>query len=163
MKLPNLDILSNLKEKFRGMKKVRVLNTIIVILSCVTVVLFFSFMHRIFLEPSVDPYVAMTETEKPEEIIQISVLNACGVDGLASKTREYLRRRGYDVVEIGNYPEVLDQSIICDRTGDFTSAEKVAFAMGIQDSCIVTEPDSTLFIRASIIIGNDFHELKPFN
>jgi hypothetical protein len=163
MKLPNLETFSNIKTKIKGMKKVHVLNTVIGVLSCVTLVLFLSFMHRIFLEPSVDPYVNMTETNKPEEIIQISVLNACGINGLAGKTREYLRRRGYDVVEIGNYPEVLDQSIICDRTGDFTSAEKVAFAMGIQDSCIITEPDSTLFIRASIIIGNDFHELKPFN
>lgn len=149
--------------KVKKLKKVHVLNGVIGVLACVTLVLFFSFMHRVFMAPSVNPYVDDAQTNKKEEIIQISVLNACGIGGLASTTRDYLRRRGFDVVEIGNYPEVINKSIICDRTGDLSSASKVAFAMGISDSLIITEADSSLFIRASIIIGSDFHELKPFN
>lgn len=141
----------------------KLLNYIIGVLGVITIVLLSSFTHRMFIQPSVNPYVDETNAGKENEKIQVSVLNACGINGLAAETREYLRTRGFDVVEIGNYPETLNKSMICDRTGNVASAEKVAFALGINDSLIITEKDSTLFIRASIIIGNDFHTLKPFN
>lgn len=144
-------------------KKAHFVNGILTALGIFTVVLFISFLHRIFISPSVDPYVNQETTSKKKEVIQINVLNACGVDGLASKAKEYLRQRGFDVVEIGNYSEVLNHSVICDRIGDLKSADKVAYAMGIPNKAIVSQVDSSLYIRASVIIGNDFFELKPFN
>ena len=166
MNLPKMDLPKfNFVDKVKSMKKVHVLNTIIVALSCITVVLTLSFVQRIIISPSVDPYSANRVADEAidGEKIQLTILNACGISGLAAEARDYLRNRGYDVVEIGNYPEVINNSIICDRTGNNDSANKIAFAMGIPDSLIVSDTDSTLFISASIIIGEDFHTLKPFN
>jgi len=94
------------------------------------------------------------------ESIQVNVLNACGEKGLAGKTRKYLRNNGFDVVEIGNYNLELEKSIIIDRLGDKRSALKTAYALGIEDSLVYSNIDSSLFIRATVIIGKDFKMLK---
>ena len=132
-------------------------------LASVVALMFFSFMHRVVVSPPVDPLVENERNNQEEKAIQVSILNACGVSGLAAKTREYLRQRGFDVVEITNYPEVLNKSVICDRLGNPDTAGQVAYAMGISDSLIISKIDSGLFVNASIIIGNDFYQLKPFN
>lgn len=157
-----INIWGDQMNKFK-LKKAHFVNGILATLGIFTVVLFISFLHRIFISPSVDPYVNAGSSSKKKEVIQINVLNACGVDGLASKAKEYLRRRGFDVVETGNYSEVLNKSVICDRVGDLKSADKVAYAMGISNKSIISQVDSSLYIRTSVIIGNDFFELKPFN
>jgi hypothetical protein len=94
------------------------------------------------------------------ESIQVSILNACGVDGLASKARTYLRKRGFDVVEVGNYYREMDRSIIIDRIDDLRSAYKSAYAIGISDSMVYSNPDSSLYLRSTIIIGKDYQNLK---
>ena len=73
--------------------------------------------------------------------IQVNVLNACGEDGLASQARRYLRARGFDVVEIGNYKETIEKSRVVDRLGDIRSAQKLAYTMGIEDSLIHRDID----------------------
>jgi hypothetical protein len=41
--------------------------------------------------------------EQPAEIIQLNVLNGCGVTGVADRFTDYLRAHNFDVVELGNY------------------------------------------------------------
>lgn len=96
------------------------------------------------------------------ESIQVNILNACGEDGLASKARKYLRKRGFDVVEIGNYPGLLKKSIVIDRLGDRRSALKTAYAFGVNDSLVYKNIDSTLFVRNTLIIGKDYNNLNAF-
>lgn len=96
------------------------------------------------------------------ESIQVNILNACGEDGLASKARKYLRKRGFDVVEIGNYPGLLDKSVVIDRLGDRRSALKTAYAFGVNDSLVYKNIDSTLFVRNTLIIGKDYKNLNAF-
>ncbi len=132
-----------------------------------SVIVFFmlsSFISRMVLEPpvdsSIDPNIVKSTAQ---EVIQVNVLNACGEKGLAGKVRNFLRSRGYDVVEIGNYEPALDKSIVIDRLGDPNSSKKVAYALGVNDSLVYSEIDSNMFLRASVVIGKDFFELKPFN
>lgn len=97
------------------------------------------------------------------EVLQVEVLNSLSTNGLASTVMIYLRNRKFDVVRIGNYPEK-DQtkSFIIDRLGDSNSGIHLAKALGIADSLIKIDIDSTLFLRCSIVIGSDFRNLKPF-
>jgi hypothetical protein len=53
--------------------------------------------------------------------------------------------------------------MIIDRVGDFASAKKVAKALGIADSLVTTKIDSTLFVRTTIVLGQDYPKLLPFN
>ncbi len=146
-------------------KKSKLLNVILISLLSVVIVFFtVSLLIRIFVGSGIDPTIDENiERLSAEEVIQIRVLNACGIKGLAAHTRDYLRDRGFDVVDIGNYKKNVEKSFIIDRLGDLSSSEKVAYAMGIKDSLIVTKIDSSLFLRCSLILGNDYLTLKPFN
>ena len=135
---------------------------LISILSLIVLLMLTSFVMRIS-NPVVDSSVDSDKRITNEEKIQINILNGCGVNGLASRTNEYLRTYKFDVLEVGNYPENIEKSIIIDRLGDMESAKKVAYAVGIPDSLIFTRIDSSLFIRTSIVLGNDYEKLAPFN
>lgn len=136
---------------------------IIGVLAILVTVMSTSFVLRIAVAPpvsaSIDNAIAKSTAQ---EVIQVNILNACGVSGLASKAKEYLRARGFDVVEIGNSDELIQNSMIIDRLGDAQSAKQVAYALGIQDSLVVSRIDSNVFLRATIMIGSDFRKLKPF-
>lgn len=122
-----------------------------------------SFVSRMFVFPPVDP--SLNQEEKRiaiENVIQVNILNGCGESGIAHKSRVYLRARGFDVVEIGNYSTSSQESFVIDRVGDTESAKKVAYALGINEKNIVTRIDSSLFLRSTVVLGNDFNQLKPF-
>jgi hypothetical protein len=148
-------------EKYLKLKYVNY--TIIFLLSSISLLMLTSFLNRI-TNPPVDAEIDDAIFKfRAEEVIQVNVLNACGENGLAAKTEMYLRDVGFDVVEIGNYDVKLNNSIIIDRVGDKKSAEKVAYALGINEDNIITKIDSTHYLRASVILGNDFSELKHLN
>lgn len=122
-----------------------------------------SFINRMVISPPADPTLDEDIIKNTvEEVIQINVLNATLTPGIAGETREYLRNRGFDVVEVGNFTDRTERSMIIDRVGDVKSAKKIGYAMGIPDSCIVTKLDSNMFLRATIILADDFRSLKPF-
>ena len=138
---------------------------IMVFWSVVTLVIVFSasFVYRVFVYPPVDAKIDKAVIpETKTEVIQVNILNSTNIPGKANVAKKYLRSRGFDVVEIGNYETEADTSFIIDRLGDMTSAKKVAIAIGIADSLIVTEIDSSLFLRCSVILGKDFKNLNPF-
>jgi hypothetical protein len=133
-------------------------------LGFIVILMLSSFLMRIMTSPIQSELDADTEkVTEIEQVIQINILNACGKRGLAGEVKTYLTERGFDVVEIGNYTDTLEKSVIVDRLGDLQSSNHVAFAMGIDDSYVTSEIDSALYVRSTIIIGKDYFELKPFS
>lgn len=146
-------------------KKSKLLNLVLIsILSIVIVFFTLSLVIRLFIGSGADPTIdENVKRLSVEEVIQINVLNSCGIKGLAANTRDYLRNLGFDVVDIGNYKKNVEKSFIIDRLGDISSSKKVAYAVGIADSLIVTKIDSSLFLRCTLILGDDYLTLDPFN
>ncbi len=141
-----------------------VLNVVNGFLIVLVTLLVMSFTNRVLISPPVDSNLEENiEKLNNLEIIQVSILNSTSINGLANKARTYLQMRNFDVVEIGNSNNILPNSIVIDRMGDFASAKKVAKAFGIADSLIKTEIDSSLFVRSSIVIGQDYPKLPFFN
>ncbi len=145
--------------------KFKVISAIIIAFLSVAVFLFgASLVLRFFVTPPID---ASLDDEiqriSVEEVVQVNVLNGCGVQGLAAETRDYLRVRGFDVVDIGNYRKSVDKSFVLDRVGDIKSAKKVAFALGVSDSLVKSKIDSSLFLRSTVVVGKDYKKLKPFD
>ncbi len=133
-------------------------------LGLIVIVMLSSFVNRVVISPPVDANIEEgIEASENETVIQVNVLNACGETGLAAKVKEFMRLRGFDVVEIGNFPSSEEKSYVLDRVGDMGSARKVAYAIGVPDSMVVSSIDSTLYLRSTIIIGKDFASLKAFN
>ena len=106
----------------------------------------------------------VAENGKPSAIVQVEVLNGCGVTGIADKVTSYMRRNNFDVVQVGNYISYeMDKSLVIDRAGNKANAEKVAEALGIDKKNIVQQINSDYFLDCSIVIGRDYFKLKPYN
>jgi hypothetical protein len=136
-----------------------ILNLLIALLTLLVGYLAYSFLDRTILHRPVDTAKAGAA---PTGVIQVDLLNGCGASGVATTFRDYLRARGYDVVEMRNYKSFdVDQSLVIDRTGSMVNAEKVAYALGIKKSNIIQQINPDYFVDVSVVIGKDFSSLKP--
>lgn len=125
----------------------------------VVVVAFLGSLVWRLINPPVSPLV---NEDDPRSTIQVDVVNASGRQGAGRHTLEFLRERGFDVVKISSTEDRPKRSLVIDRMGDKVSARKIANALGIADTLIVTEIDSMRFVRATIMLGSDIDKLEPF-
>ena len=137
------------------------LNASIFILFAVIIYMFYSIYIKI----------ANRNTESEQNLsdqvaanmIQVDVLNGCGVNGVGDRFTDFLRTNGFDVVKIGNYVNNdLDESLIIDRTGNMANAYKVAKALGIKNQNVIQQLNKDYFLDVSIVIGRDYFNLTPF-
>jgi hypothetical protein len=97
-------------------------------------------------------------------IIQVEVLNGCGVEGIAAKFTEFLRQKNFDVVQVGNYAsDNIDETLIIDRIGNRANAEKLAEVLGIDKGHIILQLNKDYFLDATLVIGKDYNKLEPAN
>lgn len=101
-------------------------------------------------------------TNQPNLSIQIDILNATGENRIAARFRDYLKQKGFDVVDMGNYKTEVEKTLVLDKCGDVSKAKRVADALGVSQRNVVSQLDKSKFIDASIVIGKDYNELKPF-
>jgi LytR cell envelope-related transcriptional attenuator len=95
-------------------------------------------------------------------VIQLDVLNGCGIPKSTAHLTDILRQRGFDVVEVKNYLSfAIPQTIIIDRTGNRTAARRVAAALGVDENNIVQQFNPDYFVDVSVVVGRDYSELKP--
>ena len=139
------------------------INSILIILCIVTIFLSLSFVLRVNTNPIDAKIPENTASNTFGNIIQINILNATNQANLASEAQRYFRNLGFDVLEIGNHSEKLDKSVVIDRLGDKISAYKIAYCLGLEREIIKTDIDSSLYLRTTIIIGEDYPILKPFS
>lgn len=132
---------------------------LISVLATVVVAFLVSFVLRL-VSP---PVSALANDDDPRSVIQVEVVNGSGVKGAGRIALEFLRKRGFDVVEISTTSELSRRSIVVDRLGDKLSARKVASTMGIADSLVSTDIDSMRFLRATVLLGTDIGKLEPFH
>ena len=93
------------------------------------------------------------------ERIRVEVLNGGGQSGLARETTGYLRDRGFDVVEVGNWTTFEeDSTFVLARSGDLEVARRVAEALGV--SRVVEQPDPNLFVDVSVVLGRDWSRAR---
>jgi hypothetical protein len=86
--------------------------------------------------------------------IEVEVLNATRVDGLARAMTLQLRRAGIDVVFFGTARETpLDSTLILMRRGDTTFGTRIRKVLGTGK--IVMQPDASLLLDASVLLGLD--------
>lgn len=88
------------------------------------------------------------------EEITVKVWNASGTPRLAHRVTRYLRGRGYDVVDWGNYAEVQIQSRVYDRMGHIVKAQKVADDLGISN--VHSEVNLSSLADVEVVLGKSF-------
>jgi LytR cell envelope-related transcriptional attenuator len=137
-------------------------NIIIVLLGIIIIFLVYSLYLKIRNKEDAEKEAANKKLAAP--IIQLEVLNGCGVSGVADKFTDFLRNNNFDVVQTGNYISFdIDKSMVIDRTGNKTNAIKVADALGIERKNIIQQINNDYILDVSLIIGKDFKQLKPNN
>jgi hypothetical protein len=125
----------------------------------VVVILLFSFVYRNFIDPPVEPEVI--QGGKPH-VIQLDVLNGTGTAKLGQRFTDYLRARGFDVVEMGNYKDPnVPLTRVIDRAGNLQAAQQVAKALGIPEERVVQQIDRNAYLDVTVVLGKDFRSLKP--
>lgn len=101
------------------------------------------------------------ESELISNIIQIEVLNGCGVPGIANAYTGLLRKNGFDVVETGNFETfTLEETVIISRSGVKDNALRVARALGVSEDKVIIESSPDFYLDVSVIIGHDFEKLN---
>ena len=135
------------------------LNVIIFFLIVVVAFLSFSIVNKI--KSNSHKTVQVENRNLPSAIIQLEVLNGCGVAGAAEKITDYLRNNHVDVVQMKNYISFdIEKSLVIDRTGNKLNAERIADLLGINRKNIVQQINSDYFLDVSLVIGKDYSQLK---
>ena len=137
-------------------------NLFIVFLGVIIIFLAYSLFIKIKNKEDAERELARKKLAAP--IVQVEVLNGCGVSGVAEKFTDFLRSNHFDVVQTGNYISFdIDKSMVIDRTDNKANAVKVADALGIDHKNIIQQLNKDYILDVSIIIGKDFKRLKPNN
>ena len=108
------------------------------------------------------PVAIVEEKEPPQEerILQVEVLNGCGVSGVANKFTDHLRASGFDVVKTDNYESFnVLRTVVIDRRGNMENATRVAESMGLSEERVLQEVHEAYLIDATVILGKDFRQL----
>jgi hypothetical protein len=142
-------------------------NIAIVILAVLTVYLLYNFIKR-QVTPQTDVIKTQVDTanhltKQPSgSTLQIDVQNGSGVTGIADKFTEFLRSKGFDVVEMGNFSTSdVRNSMVIDRAGNMRNAKRVAASLGISEKNVIQQMNKNYFLDATVVIGKDFADLLP--
>jgi len=96
--------------------------------------------------------------------VMVAVLNASGRPGLARLGTRVLRDAGIDVLSFGNSGDAkspLDSTRILVRRGPAAVGERIRRAL--KAGKVVMDPDSTLLLDASVLLGRDFSPQLPLH
>jgi len=149
----------------------KILNIAIGILSVVVVVLIVSLIVRLNSsgEPKTeqvneisDGTTTVDQTQQlKSQTIRVEILNGTNVPRLASKAADYLRAKGFDVVQTGNAQHSnFKKSVVQDRMGNMQNALSVASTLGIAESGVIQQKNPQLYVEVTVILGNDYKLLK---
>jgi hypothetical protein len=151
---------AELKKSRKGLRGIYIAG--IALLAVIVAFLAYGLLQHTVIHPRVDATIERTDLfVKAGEHIQVNVVNACGVSGVAGKFTEFLRARKFDVPEYSTAKQLEPFSRVIDRVGDTLSAQKVAYALGIPRERIESGIDSSLYLRATVVIGLDYRTLRP--
>jgi len=126
-----------------------------VILSLFAVFLLYSILDKTGIINSNDD--KSTKPQNVQQLIQVEVLNGCGVAGIGDGLTDVLRSKGIDVVKTGNYRSFdIDNTFIIDRLGKIKTANRVADSLTLDKRFIITEKNKSYFLDLTIVIGKDY-------
>lgn len=136
------------------------LNAAIGFLSLLLVLLVFGLFTRI-IYPRIDNLRSEDNSQLIGDVIQLEVLNGCGVPGIANDFTSTLRKNGFDVVETGNFKNFdMQNTVVIARTFDDENAQRVADALGISQENVFIEASEDFYLDATVVIGSDYKSLK---
>ncbi len=151
------------KQKFTaGIKKYLTVAAQAVVLLFAALLVYSLVDHFFINPPALSKRTDLEAPTRVERQIQISVRNECGTDGVAMDFTDFLRQRGFDVVETTN-GSIFDRPVttVVDAAGNFENALRVAEALGVKKQNVIIKPDPHAYVDVEVLIGKDYYKLKP--
>ncbi len=114
-------------------------------------------ISMLFMFTREDPH----EIYKKNSNTRVEVLNGCGVNRLAIRVSNLLRRKGFNVVKIGNTEKQnFEETIVIERSEEsMKHAQYFAERIGCKN--IGKDIDPALYLEVSLIIGKDYKKIFP--
>jgi len=136
------------------------LNAAIGFLGLLLFILVFSLITRL-VYPRIISERSDPDPSLISNVIQIEVLNGCGVSGLATAYTGTLRGYGFDVVETGNFDHFnVEKTIVIARSHQLKNAERVARALGVDEQHILQEVSNDFYLDVTLVLGADYDTLN---
>ncbi|TET60983.1 MAG: LytR family transcriptional regulator [Candidatus Stahlbacteria bacterium] len=111
--------------------------------------------------------IIMLTKDDPQEIykknsnIRVEVLNGCGVNRLAIRVTNLLRKEGFNIVKIGDTDKQdFEETVVIERTDENMKNAKY-FAKRIGCKNIGKDIDAALYLEITLIIGKDYNKIFP--
>jgi hypothetical protein len=99
---------------------------------------------------------------EPNTILKIEVLNGCGIDGVARKFADFLKKRNFDPVTVTNFERHdIPRTMIIDRTSNASvNGRKVAQVLGLSEDYVSYLASPERMVAVSVIIGQDYKAIQ---
>ncbi len=99
------------------------------------------------------------EIYKKNANMRVEVLNGCGIDRLAIKVTNILRRKGFNVVQVGNTKnQDFRETVVMERSNEnMVNANYFAKQIGCRN--IDKDVDPALYIEITLIVGQDYKKI----
>jgi hypothetical protein len=93
---------------------------------------------------------------KINRTIRVEVLNGCGVSGIGMKVRNFIIKRGFDVVKVGNARQQdFEETVVLERASEtIINAKHFARQFGIKN--VGKDIDTSLYLEVTVIVGQDY-------
>lgn len=136
------------------------LNTVIGFLSVLLLILVVALVTRL-VYPRIQNQRTATPSRLISDVIQIEVLNGCGVPGLADRFTTKLREYGFDVVETGNFENFdMRKTVVIARNKERQNALRVARALGLKEENVLIEESRDFYLDATLVIGANYENIN---
>ncbi len=134
------------------------LNVVMFFLAAIIIYLVYS----IFIKISGNNPVTKEEKLTASEIIQVEVLNGCGISGVADRFTDFLRNNNFDVVNVNNYiTRDISNTLVIDRRGNMANAVKTARMLGVKPDHVIQQINEDYFVDVTVVVGKDCNILTP--
>ncbi|MBM3262137.1 MAG: LytR C-terminal domain-containing protein [candidate division Zixibacteria bacterium] len=110
----------------------------------------------------VEPLSAPPEQPSPSFVhVQVEILNGCGDPAVSQAMLKYLRKQGFDVVNMENAEHFnFPETIVLDRSGQETVSEAAAaVAQALGTPNVVRQRNDDRMVDVTAIIGQDYDRL----
>lgn len=123
----------------------KIVSVIIIIIGVLSILLLIS---------SVDKIREELIAREPRKI-RVVVLNGTSIDGLASRTANFLRENGCDILQIGDATSPHKNTVILDRNSrNLRKARRIRYLLRVGE--MAYEADPAHIIEVTVILGEDY-------
>ncbi len=100
----------------------------------------------------------------PAAPITVTVMNGCGVSGIAQQTRNFLEDHKFSVIDYGNWKDFdVVRTVVWDCFSvQKENARQVARVLGVEEEAVIAHLDPSSRSQVVVLLGRDYLRLTPF-